>query len=84
MVWRGGIEVRRLRVELSDNEVADRARFIELYDQLAAQRRKAQASDSLPAVQRYRELQEQRRRELPEGEAIPLGKLLVLPTRSER
>lgn len=72
--------------ELCDSESpeADRARFIQLYDQLAARRRRGELSESVPAVQRYRELQEQRRRELESGEAQPLGKLLSFPTEAER
>jgi hypothetical protein len=68
----------------SENQEADRARFIQLYDRLATQRRKAEASEGLPAVQRYRALQEKRKRELESGEAQPIGKLLVLPTGGER
>lgn len=46
-------------VELCDSEnpTADRARFIELYDQLATRHRRAQLSEGLPAMQRFRALQ---------------------------
>jgi hypothetical protein len=67
----------------SENQVADRARFVELYDRLAATRRRSELSESLPAMQRFRALQEQRRRELRSGEPQPLGTLLVLPTGGE-
>jgi len=45
--------------ELCDSEMvtADRARFIELYDRLAAMVRRSQLSDHLPAAQRFRALQ---------------------------
>ncbi len=50
---------------LSENETADRARFIELYDRLAVQERRKQLSEGLPAMQRYRAIEaansEQRR-----------------------
>jgi hypothetical protein len=59
----------------SENQPADRARFIELYDQLAARRRRSQLSESLPAMQRLRALQAAERLE---GEAKTLGKLLPL------
>lgn len=68
----------------SENQEADRARFIQLYDRLAAQRRRSELSESLPAVQRFRELQEQRKRELEGGEATPIGKLLPFPTEGGR
>lgn len=82
-VWRAGSEIRRCRVELGDNETADRARFIELYDQLAATQRRAQLSESLPAMQRFRALQAQQQPKRLEGEARPLGKLLPFVTGSE-
>lgn len=69
----------------SENEVADRARFTELYDQLATQERRKQLSDSLPAMQRFRALEAQRthERQLEErtGEtqaAGVFGKVLAL------
>lgn len=40
----------------SENQVADRARFIELYDRLALTHRNRQLSESLPAMQRYKAL----------------------------
>lgn len=63
----------------SENQVADRARFVELYDQLATKHRRAQLSEGLPAMQRFRALQAaQSARELESGEAKPLGQLLQL------
>jgi len=41
----------------SENEVADRARFTELYDRLAVQQRRKQLSEGLPAMQRYRAIE---------------------------
>jgi hypothetical protein len=38
----------------SDNQVADRARFIELYDQLATSERKERSAGHLPAAERFR------------------------------
>jgi len=63
----------------SDNQVADRARFVELYDQLAARHRRSLLSESLPAMQRFRALQAKSAERL-EGEAKPLGKLLPFVT----
>lgn len=39
---------------LSENQAADRARFIELYDRAAATQRRSMLSESLPAVRRLR------------------------------
>lgn len=44
----------------SENQIADRARFIELYDKLAINHRRRQLSDGLPAMLRFRALEEQR------------------------
>jgi hypothetical protein len=41
----------------SENQVADRARFVELYDRLAVGARKSIATESLPGATRLRELQ---------------------------
>lgn len=60
----------------SENQEADRARFIELYDRIAAALRRSRLSESLPAMQSFRALQEQRKRELESGEPQPIGKLL--------
>lgn len=38
----------------SENQVADRARFIDLYDQLAARDRRSLTADHLPAAQKLR------------------------------
>ena len=43
---------------LSDCQPAERARFIELYDKLAVTERRLQLSEGLPAMRRYRALQE--------------------------
>lgn len=40
----------------SENQAADRARFIELYDQLAARGRRETVVETLPATQRFREI----------------------------
>jgi hypothetical protein len=48
----------------SENITADRARFIELYDQLAVQDRQRQLSDSLPAMTRFRAIEAARTAEL--------------------
>ena len=62
----------------SENQVADRARFIELYDKLAATRRRSQLSEHLPAMQRFRALQEQQRKQVASGDPEPMGKLITL------
>lgn len=64
---------------LSENQVADRARFIELYEQLQHRSRRLQLSDGLPAMQRLRAQQEAKR--LESSGAVQLGKLL--PFKSE-
>lgn len=65
----------------SENAVADRARFIEIYDQLAARSRRLQLSEGLPAMQRFRALQAAQCKEIEPGQARSVGKLirLVLP-----
>lgn len=63
----------------SENQVADRARFVELYDQLAVQSRRKQLSEGLPAMQRFRALQAaQAERRLTAGEPQSVGALLKL------
>lgn len=47
----------------SENETADRARFVELYDKLAIQERRQRLSESLPAMQRYRAIEATRTEE---------------------
>lgn len=64
----------------SENQAADRARFIELYDKLAAQRRRSLLADELPAAQRFRALQAQERSAGGIGEAI--GRALELVGKS--
>lgn len=56
----------------SENQVADRARFIELYDKLAAEDRRRDLSENLPAVQRFRALQEARQGSLAGRSAMQL------------
>lgn len=70
----------------SENQAADRARFIELYDKLAEQTRRKQLSAALPAMQRFREIQAKERRELPaaaeqSGQAEGLVRMLAEATR---
>lgn len=67
-----------IRNRLESDEVATRARFIELYDKLAATTRRSALTESLPSVQRFRALQEARRGALSGGAQL-LGKLLLLP-----
>lgn len=45
----------------SENQQADRARFIELYDKLSVQEKHKALSESLPAMQRYRAIEATRR-----------------------
>jgi len=70
----------------SENQVADRARFIELYEQLATHQRRRQLSENLPAMQRLRAVEAQRHlRSVPleiaspsrEDGPVSLGELLV-------
>ncbi|HEU4727652.1 MAG TPA: replicative helicase loader/inhibitor [Kofleriaceae bacterium] len=68
---------------VSENQQADRARFIELYDKLAAQGRRKQLSESLPAAQRLRSLQaaerqDQERKQLPGSSAAGVENLVKL------
>lgn len=72
-----------IRNRLASDEVATRARFIELYDKLAATNRRTQLTEGLPSVQRYRALQAQREHERLESAQTRLGKLLVLPVAIE-
>ncbi len=59
----------------SENQVADRARFIELYDRLAATRRRSQLSESLPAVRELRRFEDQQARSI--GQLV--GEVLKRP-----
>ncbi len=74
----------------SENPQADRARFVELYDRLAARNRRAQLTDGLPATKRFRELQaQQSARALSQGEpdepqAQTMGTLLKLVLKADR
>lgn len=70
----------------SENQVADRARFVELYDLLAVKHRRAMLSEGLPAMQRFRALQAAREQVmLPAGGAATVGELLrgALPPGAE-
>ena len=49
----------------SENQVADRARFIELYDQLAARVRRTEVTANLPATRRFAELKSAETSSLP-------------------
>lgn len=55
---------------LSDNQIADRARFIELYDIEAGKARRLQLSDGLPAIQRLRAIQQRTEQPTLAGDAI--------------
>ena len=58
---------------LSTNTIADRARFIELYDSLAVQHRQRQLSDGLPAMQRFKAIEAQRAIAARTGETDAAG-----------
>lgn len=65
----------------SENAIADRARFVELYDQLAVKYRRLQLSEDLPAMQRFRALQAGRevdrdQRNLEGSPARSIGELI--------
>jgi hypothetical protein len=62
---------------LSENQPADRARFIELYDKLSARDRRLQLSEGLPAMQRFRALQERSAGSLGEATGRALALALV-------
>ena len=49
----------------TENQTADRARFIELYDRLAREQRSEEVIATLPAVRRFRELQATNQAALP-------------------
>lgn len=61
---------------LSENQPADRARFIELYDKLAVRQRQLQLSEGLPAMQRFRALQERTVSSLADA----MKRVFALPT----
>lgn len=71
----------------SELQASDRARFVELYDKLATQERRKQLSDALPAMQRYRAIEADRRKQLEErsGESSEgvFGKVLDIATGRE-
>lgn len=54
---------------LSENQAADRARFVQLYDQLAASDRRDQLAAGLPSGERYKQLQRS-------GEARPVSEAI--------
>jgi hypothetical protein len=66
----------------SENATADRARFVELYDKLAARHRRSRLSEVLPAMQKFRALQAAAgpapRQSIASGEAQPIGRVLKL------
>lgn len=61
----------------SESQTADRARFIEMYEQVQRQARQRQLSDSLPAMKRFRELEAKKAAEKPALQA-EVGKLIAL------
>lgn len=63
----------------SENPQADRARFVELYDKLASQRRTSELTAGLPATQRYRALSAVMREDSRMTSARSIGELLQLP-----
>lgn len=71
-----------IRNRLESDESAFRARFTDLYDKLAGQHRRAQLSESLPAMQRFRSLQasEADGRMLEAGAARPAADRLAAST----
>lgn len=64
----------------SENQEADRARFIDLYDKLAGQQRRKQLSEGLPAMQRFRALlaASEQKRLTRTDEPMAIGSLLKL------
>lgn len=58
---------------LSENATADRARFIELYDKLAAQGRRETQAPSLGAASEHRQLEQGNATELVSGLALRLA-----------
>jgi hypothetical protein len=67
----------------SELQAADRARFIELYDQLAVNERRKQLSEALPAMQRFRAIEATRRAAIeertgPTDAGAAMGQLLAL------
>lgn len=60
---------------LSENTIADRARFIELYDKVAADRRRESQAPQLAAAREQREQREQRQ---VAGQPATIGKLLSI------
>ena len=77
--------VRALRWdEICNSEFiqADRARFIALYDQLAAKNRTLQLSEGLPAMQRLRATQERDRQAVSAGDAVA-NVIALLPGKDE-
>ncbi len=66
----------------SQNPVADRARFVELYDKLAAQDRRRKSVESLPATRRFLELDAARsQHRLTAAAATDKAQVLVGPSK---
>lgn len=64
-LWRNGADVAQWHVVTGDNETADRARFIELYDRLAREQRSGLNTSQLPAAREFRALQRTNQAALP-------------------
>ena len=56
-LWRNGQDVEQWAVQLGDNESADRARFIEMFDKLASQDRRESVAPRLAAAREERSRQ---------------------------
>lgn len=56
VLWRGNVDVQRWRVQLGDNEVSDRSKFVELYDQLSSRDTQDRIVGSLAPVPDVRRL----------------------------
>lgn len=80
---RGGVDVEQWNVAPGDNETADRARFIELYDQLARTERTERNTSQLPAARAFRALQQQNQAALPPAPERP-RQLGAMNARSDR
>ncbi len=69
----------------SENQAADRARFIELYERLAVHERRKQLSEGLPAMQRYRSLQavQDDAGRIERTGVVSMGQVLALARRTQ-
>lgn len=82
---RRGADVKQWCVARGDNESADRARFIELYEDLAGKRRHQANVSQLPAAQRFRALQAAENPQLAEGaRRVDATRLLAWITDGEK